>query len=37
MVFKPPLEHNMGMFNKNVDGLKLPFLYDVGPMGLEKD
>ena len=37
MVFKPPLEHNMGMSRKNVDGLELPFLHDEESIRLQRD
>ena len=29
MVFKPQLEHNMSMSNKNGDGLQLPFFFSL--------
>ena len=37
MVFKPPLEHNMGMSHKSGDGLELSLLYVEGSIRLERD
>ena len=37
MVFKPPLEHNIGMSHKNRDGLELPFFYVEESIRLERD
>ena len=37
MVFKPPLEHNMGMSHKNGDDLEFPFFYVKGSIRLERD
>ena len=36
-VFRPPLEHNMGMSHKNGDSLELPFLYVEESIRLERD
>ena len=36
MIFKPPLEHNIGMSHKNDDDLELPFLYDEEYIRLER-
>ena len=37
MVFKPLLEHNMGMSYKNDNVLELPFLYVEESIKLERD
>ena len=37
MVFKPLLEHNIGMPHKNGDGLELSFLHVEESTRLEKD
>ena len=37
MVFKPPLEHNMGMSHRSSDDLELPLLYIEGFIRLERE
>ena len=37
MIFKPLLEHNMGMSHKSGDGLELPLFYVEGSIRLERD
>ena len=37
MVFKPQMEHDMGMSYKNGDDVKLPVLYNEESIRLERD